>query len=622
MHPTSTLLSLALLGGSVGARPSAGLGSNHHHHLHQKRSSSSSSHAAAPRGAGAKTLPIASSQPTGAATVPADFLGLNIESSFMNNYNNAFSNNLVSALAKRMSVPPVVRIGGTSGDEFVFDEGQTDHVKICVEGECPTGSAASYKIGPGFFEAYKAYPDAKMTIQAPLGPNVNETLVREFVRRAWEARVGAVGSEWKSKIDAIALGNEPEFYTSDVTKYVRDTLELERIVLDELKLEGDDQKIFEAGNNAKQPVSQYDVADILKQGMNKNGLTKATAEHLYQIDTTQEWTDATMQRLMLSHKAITERLDTQYMPSLRASVAEGVPYMISETAAVLASPINTFVSGFGFALWLVDFSLANAARGVARVNHMGGRPVANHVLWTPDHTAGLRNPGPQARAPFAAACFVADFLRPTSGGAGAGIGGDNDSGDDYGLESGDDSGSGSGGLAGSDGSDGGVNPFTVFNEKREQDAHVVDAEEDVTIQELDLDTEANPHLSAYAVYSSGRLGRVALVNMRLYNGTAAAAGNGGYVERGSEVFQIPVGDGVEEVQVQRLHADLGAAAMGYDYGGEQHNVTWAGEQWSKKVDEGKGHFTQGGSQVVEIVKVSGGVASVEVPDSEAVMVVM
>ncbi|KAK7961940.1 uncharacterized protein PG986_002765 [Apiospora aurea] len=550
MHPTSTLLSLALLGGSVGARPSAGLGSNHHHHLHQKRSSSSSGGS----GAGAaKTLPIASTSPTGAATVPADFLGLNVESSFMNNYNNAFSNNLVSALAKRMSVPPVVRIGGTSGDEFVFDPNQDDHVKTCIAGECPTGSAASYKIGPGFFEGYKAYPDARMTIQAPLGPNVNETLVREFVRRAWEARVGPVGSEWKSKIDAIALGNEPEFYTSDPGKYVRDTLEIEQIVLDELQLEGDDRKIFEAGNNAKQPVSQYDVSDILKQGMNKNGLIKATAEHLYQIDTTQPWDDDTMQKLMLSHKVITARLDTQYMPSLRASVGEGIPYMISETAAVLASPINTFVSGFGFALWLVDFSLANAARGVARVNHMGGRPVANHWQW----------------------CRRRERWRQQ--------------------------------------------PFSVFNEKRKQDAHVVDAEENVTIHELDLDTDSNPHLSAYAVYSSGRLERVALVNMRLYNGTAAAEDG---ASRGSETFKIPVGAEVESVRVQRLHADLGAAAMGFDYGGEQHNVTWAGEQWSKKIDGGEGHYTQGNGQVVETVTVSGGVASVEVPDSEVVMVVM
>lgn len=298
---------------------------------------------------------------------------------------------------------------------------------------------------------------------------------------------------------------------------------------------------------------------------------------------------------MLSHKAITERLDTEYMPSLRASHAEGIPYAISETAAVLASPDNTFVSGFGFALWIVDFSLATAARGVARVNHMAGRPVANHVLWVPDHTAGLRNPGPQARAPFAAAIMVADFLRPTSSGA-----------------------SGGGYAAGVDDADheNANGPFSVLDK---------DSEGEVAVHEIDLDTAANPYLSAYAAYSGAsshgnngnKLQRIALINMRLYNGTAAAEKG---AKRGSHTFRLPVGSGVDEVKVRRLHADLGAAAMGFDHSGPEHNATWAGEQWSKKVDDGRGHFTHGNGEEVEKVRVQGDVAVVEVPDSEAVIV--
>ncbi|KAK8008368.1 hypothetical protein PG991_010919 [Apiospora marii] len=584
MRQTFTLFSLALLGTGSGvhALPSHGGGGS----LHPKRSSNSYGNTQQQQ----QTLRIPETKPSDAPVVPADFLGVNVESAFMNNYAKPLSQNLVSSLAARMSTKPIVRIGGTGGDEFVFDPAQTDHLKICVEGECPTGSAASFKVGPAFFEGYKAFPDAKMTIQAPLGPHVNETLVREFVRRAWDARVGTDGEvDWKDRIEAIALGNEPEFYTKDVGKYVRDSLELEEIVLDELKLEGADRKIFEAGNNAKQPVS---TAGILKQGMNKNKLTKITAEHLYQIDTTETWDDANMQKLMLNHQAITDRLDVQYMPSLRASHAEGIPYAISETAAVLASPVNTFVSGFGFALWIVDFSLANAARGVARVNHMAGRPVANHVLWVPDHTAGLRNPGPQARAPLPAAIMVADFLRPIQGGA-----------------------SGGGYAAGVD--DAGENPngpFSVLDK---------DSEGEVAVLELDLDTAANPYLSAYAAYSGasshgsdgGKLERVALLNMRLYNGTEQGA------SRGSQIFQVLVGSSdVDEVEVRRLHADLGAAAMGFDHSGPEHNATWAGEQWSKKVDDGRGHFPQGAGEVVEKVQVRDGVAVVEVPDSEAVMV--
>ncbi|KAK8852021.1 hypothetical protein PGQ11_014500 [Apiospora arundinis] len=582
MHQTFTVLTLAaLLGGDgVNALPN-GVGSEHHQN---KR-------------AATQTLQVPGTKPTGAVSVPADFLGLNIESAFLNNYNNPFSNNLVSSLASRMAAPPVVRVGGTSGDEFVFDPAQPeDQVKICVRGECPNGSAASYKIGPKFFEGYKGFKDARITIQAPQGPRVNRTLVREFVRRAWDARAAA-GLDPRTNVEAIALGNEPEFYDRDVEKYVKDALELEDIVIKELKLEGDERKIFEAVNSAKQNI--YDTIDALKAGINKNKLTKWTAEHEYQIFDPQPWNDATMQKLMLSHKAITEKFDTNYLRSLRASRAQGIPYAISETAAVLASPNNHFVSGFGFALWVVDYSLALAARGVGRVNHMAGRPVANHVLWVPDGSGEPHNPGPQARAPFAAAIFVADFLRPaTKGGRGAG--------------------------AASSSSDGGRSNATRDGEMF-GDAFSAAAASTATVavHEIDLNRVQHPYLSAYAVYgANNKLQRVALVNMRLYNGTAAED-NGGQ-KRTSEVFRLPVGDSdVKEVKVRRLHADLGAAALGFDYGGPQHNVTWAGEQWSKKVDDGQGHFPLGSAKdgaVVQMVKVEGGVAAVEVPDSEAVIV--
>ncbi|KAK8132358.1 glycoside hydrolase family 79 protein [Apiospora kogelbergensis] len=552
MRQSFTVLTVAaLLGGSssVDALPSGGSHQQHHK-----------------RAAHTQTLQVPGTKPTDAAAVPADFLGLNIESAFLNNYANTFSQNLVSSLASRMAAPPIVRVGGTSGDEFVFDPAQPEsQIKVCVEGECPNGSAASYKIGPAFFEGYKAFPDARITIQAPQGPRVNGTLVREFVRRAWDARAAA-GLDPRTNVEAIALGNEVEFYDHDVQKYVKDALELEDIIIKELELEGNERRIFEGVNSAKQNI--YDTVNALEAGLNKNNLTKWTAEHEYQIFNPQPWNDATMQKLMLSHKSITDKFDKHYLHSLRASHAEGIPYAISETAAVLASPNNHFVSGFGFALWVVDYSLALAARGVGRVNHMAGRPVANHVLWVPDATGEPHNPGPQARAPLRGGhlrgrLLEACYWRGSRGGS--------------------------------------------------------------LLHEIDLDREAHPYLSAYAVYGgNNKLQRMALVNMRLYNGTAAAAGGSGK-KRTSETFRFPVGDAeVKEVKVRRLRADLGAAAMGFDFGGAGHNVTWAGEQWSKSVDDGKGHFPHGGSgtkeEEVQTVKVEDGIAAVEVPDSEAVIV--
>lgn len=243
MRQSFTVLTVAaLLGGSssVDALPSGGSHQQHHK-----------------RAAHTQTLQVPGTKPTDAAAVPADFLGLNIESAFLNNYANTFSQNLVSSLASRMAAPPIVRVGGTSGDEFVFDPAQPEsQIKVCVEGECPNGSAASYKIGPAFFEGYKAFPDARITIQAPQGPRVNGTMVREFVRRAWDARAAA-GLDPRTNVEAIALGNEVEFYDHDVQKYVKDALELEDIIIKELELEGNERRIFEGVNSAKQNI--YDT---------------------------------------------------------------------------------------------------------------------------------------------------------------------------------------------------------------------------------------------------------------------------------------------------------------------------------------------------------------------------
>lgn len=130
-------------------------------------------------------------------------------------------------------------------------------------------------------------------------------------------------------------------------------------------------------------------------------------------------------------------------------------------------------------------------------------------------------------------------------------------------------------------------------------------------------TELNTNsqlLSAYAMYNnqSGKLERLALVNMRLYNGK-----NG--QKRGKMTFRVKLSKSVKSAKVRRLHAGEGVAAMGFDFGGPSANVSWAGQQWSYSVDQGKGHYTAGKMEE-SVVEVKDGVAVVNVPDIEAVMV--
>ncbi|KAJ6445279.1 hypothetical protein O9K51_00038 [Purpureocillium lavendulum] len=490
----------------------------------------------------AHPVPVPPSKPGDAFVVPKDFVGFGIESAFLNNFDNDFSDNLVSALAARMSEPPVMRIGGTSGDYFLIDPSQKQDKK-CVKGKCDS-HAATYMLGPSFFDGYKRFKDAKFILQAPLCNPINITNTLDFVTRAWK------NLDNGKRVKAIALGNEVEFiYKSGPKAYVDAALKLQDAIVKKLGLSGDAANIFEAGNTASGTITGnklYKVPGILNAGINKNGRISAAAEHWYQISGVKPWTDHTMQTLMINHTAIAQRFNL-YTPSIKASQDKKLEYAITEDAAVLGGAEIQFSDGFGYALWAADFNLAAMARGVARVANLAGRPNAKRVFWTPDDSGGKPSPGPQVRAPFPAAMFIADFI-------------------------------------------GKGNPSAVKEIKTKTDL-----------------------LSAYAMYDdkSGKLQRVALMNMRLYNGTTGT-------KRGRTTFQVNVGKAAKQVKVRHLRADQGVAAMGFDFGGPTSNVSWAGEQWSHGLDMGKGHFRNG--KVEEnTVQVKNGVASVVVPDSEAVM---
>lgn len=126
------------------------------------------------------------------------------------------------------------------------------------------------------------------------------------------------------------------------------------------------------------------------------------------------------------------------------------------------------------------------------------------------------------------------------------------------------------------------------------------------VVELDVGDEKDQQ-SAYAVYEDDKLARVALVNLKVW-----MAGNSG--TRGKATFEI---DGVDatDAKIARLTAKEGVSARGYDFNGT--NITWAGEQWAYKIDQGNGHVVGEGWKHLDTT--GNGKISVDVSDSEAVM---
>ncbi|KAI1380651.1 hypothetical protein F4677DRAFT_194023 [Hypoxylon crocopeplum] len=487
-----------------------------------------------------KTLTIPTAQPTGAVPAPADFVSPGFETAFADNFANAFSANLVAALAGRMSLPPVIRVGGTSGDRVQFDPNLKSANKVCVKGECPLGSNAWFVLGPGYFDVFKGFPDAKWSFQAPLGDGVyNETQLLAYVERVWDAA-------GKDRVDAIALGNEPSVYWKTAKEYYDGATKVQAAIVKALGL--GDGRIFEIGDTLSGAAAShkpYAVQEMLKAGFDSDAKVKLAAEHFYQGTKTTFGIDA-LQADLMNHTAIKNKFNG-LMSSINAvQPVNGVSYILSETgSSIVKDVVLEYTSGFGAALWSVDFQLAAMTRRIRRIVD-SGRPVAKHASWVPDDSGN--NGGPAVRPPFSANMFVADFI----------------------------------------GKDKARSVLSVLPN-----------------QEL---------VSAYVMYdaASKKPDRVALTNLKAWDGASGEA-------RGAQAFVVPVAAGTASVKVRRFHSDAGVWAMGFDTGGAKENVTWAGEQWTYKVDKGKGHFV-GGKLQEQTVAVQDGKAVVNVPDSEAVIV--
>lgn len=110
-----------------------------------------------------------------------------------------------------------------------------------------------------------------------------------------------------------------------------------------------------------------------------------------------------------------------------------------------------------------------------------------------------------------------------------------------------------------------------------------------------------PFLSAYMAYDSGKLGRVAIVNLDLWS-------QGDKAQRPKKEITLDVGKLAKSTEVKRLTAVLGGTA-------KASNITWGGDQWTAK-SGGKGvQFLND----TDTVPVDNGKVQFSVQASEAVM---
>ena len=186
-----------------------------------------------------RSITVPESAPSSAVEVPLDFVGFGFGQAWLPNYANTFSENLIRSVATRMAdgVAPIIRLGGTVGDKFLWNPNQTQAV-VPVDGEDPTSSGSTFILGPAFFDGLKLFPDAKMTFQATLGKTLNFSSTIPIIENAY----AALGPD---RLAAIAIGNEVSVEYGTAQGYVAAAREVESRIIEALNLTGDARVIFE-----------------------------------------------------------------------------------------------------------------------------------------------------------------------------------------------------------------------------------------------------------------------------------------------------------------------------------------------------------------------------------------
>ncbi|KAF2637824.1 hypothetical protein P280DRAFT_551970 [Massarina eburnea CBS 473.64] len=365
------------------------------------------------------TLKIAlpTARPQDAYEVPANFPSVGFEHAFLPGFNDDFSSNLIEDLAGRMDDKPIIRVGGTSGDIIKYNPDQTEPHVCLQDGHSITGPdifnncshQSTFILGPHFFDAFtQRYKSARISIQAPLDPihsdNLpNKTNVVSFIKQAYKS-VGA------DRIDAIAIGNEVNFYEKDGLSYVKDGLEAAKYIKQEVQEVSNSSAatpIWELLNTAWE-VSHgsfpwaYSLPNILTAWRKQDSRVKYVAEHYYQFDGKTPGITAHL----LNHTDLVAAFK-HYQDKINwtRNVAKA-SYILSEAGGPLG-PRDEATGHFAIALWGANFMMYAMSHGVDRIS-LVQRPGVIRALWTPFATA--KRPGPMVQAQYYSYPFIADFL--------------------------------------------------------------------------------------------------------------------------------------------------------------------------------------------------------------------
>ncbi|KAF4536410.1 Glycoside hydrolase protein [Lasiodiplodia theobromae] len=467
-------------------------------------------------------------QTAGNATpVNKGYIGFGIEMKSFPDYAgrdkpNEFSNFLLRQIADRTGGAPLhIRVGGTSMDNTVYNPAFTaDAVNITGDQEA-CRLHTDTEIGKPWFRSFKNLAPKlapHYTVQVPLArKNVDNGI--KFANACIEALTSSDetpdGVKLSARLDAIEIGNEPNFYTNDMrggcpqekdrqdgwgpseyasewTKYAKRLAE----GVGALKRSGT-KDWFQALTLSSNVENRADWGlSAIGNELNDGGYVKTVSQHYYQGVATK-----VLKEELLNHSITVSRMQDNFGANIESAKNRKIPFILGEVGSAIAphdddDDINpNLYDTLGGALWTLDFLLHGMTLGIARVSMQLGTNFRMSA-WQPVKSEKY----PKA-------------VR----------------GNYYGL------------IAG---------------------AEFIGGNGDLQIRPLAA-VEGHPNMVGYAGYHGGKLSKIAVLNLQVWN-------DGDRDRPVKKVSLDALGDDVNKVRVSRLSASMTTASAG---------ITWAGKGW-------------------------------------------
>ncbi|EME84041.1 glycoside hydrolase family 79 protein [Pseudocercospora fijiensis CIRAD86] len=284
---------------------------------------------------------------------------------------------------------PEIRPGGITMDSMIFDPSAGNPVRITNA----KGGVYRTTVGPDYYKSWSNFPEGTKFISTLNFGNDSLDIARDMA-------VASIKYQ-PDLVKYFELGNEPTNYDPDrwqnsTANYVKQWKEWTAAIDTAVNAEAGEAVSNELGkarweaSSATTDETPLHVrpADIIPAGVNSAGQVAEYSIHSYAFATCdpKRLALATIKNI-LNHTGLVEYADTEIVPSAKAALDSGTPWIIGEFNSIACSGNPNVSDTFAQALWEVDTELIYAVRNASACYlHQGATLVFQST--TQSNTAG------------------------------------------------------------------------------------------------------------------------------------------------------------------------------------------------------------------------------------------